>query len=93
MIKSFKDKDTENLFQGFSVKPYKTFERQALRRLVYLDAAVCLEDLKVPSSNRLEKLIGNRKESYSLSINQQWRVCFKWQEEHAEDVEIVDYHK
>jgi proteic killer suppression protein len=76
MIRSFKDKNTERLFQGFSVKPYKAFERQALRRLVYLHAAVYLEDLRLPPSNRLEKLLGDRKESYSLRINKQWRVCF-----------------
>ena len=93
MIKSFKDKDAEILFQGVSVKPYKSFERQALRRLSYLHAAVRLEDLVLPPSNRLEQLTGNRKESYSLRINKQWRVCFKWREGHAEDVEIVDYHK
>lgn len=60
MIKSFKDRDTEKLFQGFSVKPYKAFERQALKRLVYLEAAIRLEDLKLPPSNRLEKLVGDR---------------------------------
>lgn len=92
MIKSFKSKHTQLLFRRNSVAKFKAIERQALRRLAYLNAATSLEDLKVPPSNRFEKLKGNRKEAYSLRINKQWRVCFRWHEGHAYDVEIVDYH-
>jgi len=64
----------------------------ALRKLVLLDAAESIEDLRVPPGNRLEKLTGNRAEQYSIRINDQWRVCCRWKEGDAEDVEIVDYH-
>lgn len=92
MIKSFRDRDTRALFEGRSVRRWKAFERQALVRLAYLDAAVSLQGLAVPPSNRLEKLRGNRAGQYSIRINDQWRICFRWTDRDAWDVEIVDYH-
>lgn len=67
-------------------------QRAALRKLLILDAAEALDDLRVPPGNRLEKLKGNRAGSYSIRINQQWRICFSWMVAGPEDVEIVDYH-
>jgi toxin HigB-1 len=67
-------------------------QRAALRKLLVLDAATCLEDLRLPPGNRLEKLSGERSEQYRIRINDQWRVCFRWNEGDAVDVEIVDYH-
>ena len=67
-------------------------QRGALRRLMLLDAAERLEDLRIPPGNRLEKLFGKRQGQYSIRINDQWRICFRWQQGDAYDVEIVDYH-
>lgn len=92
MILSFKCKHTEALFENKSVVKFRNFERIALRKLKMLDAAYNLLDLKVPPGNRLEKLNGNREEQYSIRINQQYRVCFKWVNGNAYYVEIVDYH-
>ena len=64
----------------------------ARRKLRYLDAARSLNDLRVPPANRLEALTGNRVRQHSIRINRQWRVCFRWEDDHAHDVEIVDYH-
>lgn len=66
--------------------------RNALRKLLILDAADRLEDLRIPPGNRLEKLAGDRKGQYSIRINDQWRICFRWHQGDAYDVEIVDYH-
>ena len=66
--------------------------RRAERKLALIDAAISLEDLRVPPSNHLEKLVGDRKGFYSIRINRQWRLCFRWEGEDAFDVEIVDYH-
>lgn len=92
MIKSFKCKDTERLSRHEPVRRFRAIERIALRKLKYLESARTLQDLKSPPGNRLESLKGNRKGQYSIRINDQWRICFKWQEEKALDVEIVDYH-
>ena len=92
MIKSFKTKETQILFQRRSVPRFKAIERQALRRLAFLNAATSLDDLRYPPSNRFEKLRGDLKGFYSLRINIQWRLCFKWQDGHAYEVEIVDYY-
>ena len=67
-------------------------QRIALRKLLMLDAAQSLQDLRVPPGNRLEKLAGERKGQYSIRINDQWRICFRWQEGNAHDVESTDYH-
>ena len=93
MIKSFADKETERLFKRqFSRKLPQDIQRVARRKLEILDAAEVLQDLRVPPSNRLEKLSGDRAGQHSIRINKQWRICFKWQNGNAHDVEIVDYH-
>lgn len=93
MIKSFKDKETEKVFRrSFSRKLPHDIQRAALRRLTYLHAAEHINDLRSPPANRLEKLSGERDGQYSIRINQQWRICFVWQDGAAYDVEIVDYH-
>jgi len=93
VIKTFKDRDTERLFQREPVKRLgPDVQRVALRKLRMLDAATVLEDLRVPPANRLEKLKGERAGQFSIRVNQQWRVCFVWRSGHAFDVEIVDYH-
>jgi len=92
MIKSFRCKDTENLFQDESVSRFRNIERVARRKLEMLEAAKEINDLRQPPGNRLEALKGNRKGQFSIRINERWRVCFKWNDGHAHDVEIVDYH-
>jgi len=93
MIQSFKCKDTEKIFnRTFSKKFPNDIQRVALRKLRMLNRATILNDLKVPSSHRLEPLKGKRKGQRSIRINEQWRVCFKWRKGDAFDVEIVDYH-
>ncbi|CAM8631576.1 HigB Plasmid maintenance system killer protein [Burkholderiales bacterium] len=91
-IKSFKCADTQKLFSGYSVKRWVPLERQALRKLEQLELSDRLEDLRVPPGNRLEGLKGKRKGQYSIRINDQWRLCFRWNVDGAYDVEIVDYH-
>jgi len=92
MIKSFKCSDTENLFLLHPILRFQSFERQARKKLNMLNAATSLMDLFSLHSNRLEKLKGNRKGQYSVRINNQWRICFRWHEKNAHGVEIVDYH-
>lgn len=92
MIKSFRCKETEALAQDVPVAKFRAFERQARRRLRLLNSAKELDDLKVPPGNRLEALLGKRKGQYSIRINDQWRICFKWSDGAVTDVEIVDYH-
>ena len=93
MIRSFRDKDTERLFQRErKTKFAKGLQRTALRKLLLVDAADSLEDLRVPPANRLEKLKGDRAGQHSIRINDQCRVCFVWKDGNAYDVEIVDYH-
>jgi proteic killer suppression protein len=91
MIKSFKCKDTEKLYRREFVKEFSGLERAAFKRLRILDSADSLQALAGLPSNRLEALKGDRKGQYSIRINDQWRVCFLW-DEGAEVVEIVDYH-
>ena len=92
MIESFRCKNTEKLYNGFSVKRFKAFEESARTRLLRLDAAVTLQDLSAIPGNRLEALKGDRLGQYSIRINDQWRICFKWKDGKSVDVEIVDYH-
>ena len=93
MIRNFRDPDTERLFRREKVRKLPPdLLRVALRKLVMLDAATSLTDLKVPPANRLEKLVGNRLGQHSIRVNDQWRVCFRWVGTDAHDVEIVDYH-
>ena len=94
MLRSFRDKDTEAIWQRQrSRKLDTTTRRVAWRKLAMLDAAETLGDLRVPPGNRLEKLAGDRTRQYSIRINLQWRVCFRWSEAGAEDVEIVTITK
>ena len=92
MIKSFKNKDTENLFDGVRVKKFQAFEQQARRRLKILGAAISLESLFLIPSNKAHALRGDRANQHAIWVNNQWRLCFEWNEGHAENVEIVDYH-
>jgi proteic killer suppression protein len=92
MIRSFRDRDTEDLFGGRRVGRYGGFERQAMRRLQILDSATQLADLNGLPGNRFEPLRGNRKGQYSIRVNDQWRICFTWEKDGAHNVEIVDYH-
>jgi proteic killer suppression protein len=92
MIRSFGDKQTRALFADELVHQFQGFARRAKRKLEAVNAASRLEDLNVPPSNRLEKLRGDLKDFYSIRINDQWRVIFKWGEGDAEAVRIIDYH-
>jgi proteic killer suppression protein len=93
VIKSFGDKETEKLFQRQVSRSFPPeIIRKARLKLEILDAAEKLDDLKVPPGNRLERLSGDRAGQYSIRINQQWRICFRWKESDCFDVEIVDYH-
>ncbi|MBI5632265.1 MAG: type II toxin-antitoxin system RelE/ParE family toxin [Nitrospirae bacterium] len=92
MIRSFRDARTEKLFNDLDVPGFRSFERVARRKLLYLHQAKRLEDLRVPPGNRLEALRGDRKGQYSIRINDQWRICFYWKDGDACDVEITDYH-
>lgn len=92
MIRSFRDDDTERLFNDESVRRFQAIERAARRKLLVLNASKRLEDLRSPPGNRLEALKGDRQGQYSIRINDRWRICFVWLEGDAYDVEIVDYH-
>ncbi len=92
MIKSFRSKQTNRLFNRERVRGFQSIERAALKKLVMLDAATELRDLAAPPGNRLESLHGDREGEHSIRINDQWRVCFVWREGGAYGVEITDYH-
>ena len=92
VIRSFKGVDTARLFDDELVARFRAIERPARRKLLYLHRARTLQDLMVPPGNRLEALRGTRKGQYSIRINDQWRVCFRWKDADAHDVEIVGYH-
>jgi len=92
MIKSFANHDTQELFELGRVRRWASIERQALRKLVQLDLAQSLGEMRVPPGNRLEALSGNRKGQWSIRINDQYRICFRWADDGPADVEIVDYH-
>lgn len=93
MIKSFKGKETEKIFNRlFSKKLPQVVQHLARRKLIIIDAATEIDALRVPPGNRLEALRGNRKGQFSIRINDQWRICFRWETEDAFDVEITDYH-
>lgn len=93
MIKTFADKHTEQVYlTGRSKKLPADILARAVRRLEFIDLATTLDDLKVPPSNRLHPLKGHRAGQYSISINDQWRICFCWEGKDAFDVEITDYH-
>ena len=93
MIRSFRDRDTERLFHRELVGKWGTDVLKAgLRKLRILDAATILEDLRSPPGNRLEKLRGDRSGQWSIRVNDQWRICFRWHNGDATDVAMVDYH-
>lgn len=94
MILGYKDKKTRQFADGKFVKAFSGFESQAVKRLVVLDAATCLDDLRALPSNHLEMLSGRMKGSYSIRINKQWRICFDWGDgaNGPSGVEIIDYH-
>jgi proteic killer suppression protein len=93
MIRSFKDKEAEKIFKRQrSSKLPEMLQRVALRKLRMVNRAASLNDLRVPPANRLERLKGGRLGQHSIRINDQWRICFKWQNSDALQVEIVDYH-
>jgi len=92
MIKTFKNTETKNLFQGERVKRFVNIETVAMRKLAMLNRAEQIDDLRIPPGNRLEALEGNRAGYYSIRINNQFRVCFRFENGDAFEVEIVDYH-
>lgn len=93
MIKSFRCAQTQQVFQRQHSRHFGgALQHVALRKLLVLDAAETLGDLRIPPSNRLEKLAGDRRGQHSIRINQQWRICFRWRSGNAYEVEIVDYH-
>jgi proteic killer suppression protein len=93
VLRSFRDRDTERVWQRLAVRTLgPDVQRAALRKLLIMDAAESVQDLRVPPGNRLEKLQGGRSGQHSVRINDQWRICFRWTAAGPEDVEITDYH-
>jgi proteic killer suppression protein len=93
VIKSFADPDTERLFARERVRRYPAeLQKFMLRKLLVVDAAEQVQDLRAPPGNRLEKLSGHRAGQHSIRVNDQWRICFRWHDGNAYDVELVDYH-
>ena len=94
MIKSFKSKETEKVWEGRNSKKLPIeIQRIARRKLRMINNSIDINDLRIPPSNRLEKLSGNLKNHHSIRINDKWRIMFMWKEGHAFDVQIIDYHK
>jgi proteic killer suppression protein len=92
MIKSFADDNTQKLFEGRSNRRWAAIQKVALRKLDQIEAAINLADLRIPPGNKLEALKGERAGQHSIRINDQFRICFLWEEDGAAEVEIVDYH-
>jgi len=93
VIRNFKDKETQKVFERQrSPKLPSDIQQVALRKLRMLHRAETLQDLRIPPANRLERLVGDREGQYSIRVNDRWRICFAWQDGEASDVEIVDYH-
>lgn len=93
MIRTFKEKETQKIFERQRSRKFPSdIQQVALRKLRMLNRAETLQDLRVPPANRLEQLKGNREGQYSIRVNDQWRICFDWQHGDALDVELVDYH-
>jgi toxin HigB-1 len=93
MIESFKCKEAQKIFyRKFSRKLPFDIQKVAFRKLRMLHRSITIQDLRIPPANRLEALSGKRRGQYSIRINDQWRICFRWQDGNANDVEIVDYH-
>ncbi len=94
MIKSFRDDETEKVFRRERSRKFPPdVQRRAQRKLMLVEAAGIIDDLRIPPGNRLEKLSGKRSGQHSIRVNDQWRICFRWSRGHAYDVEIVDYHR
>jgi len=92
VIRSFRDKKTEQFFAGAMVKEFSSFRKVAERKLTMLDNVSDLKDLMAPAGNRLEKLRGDRSGQHSIRINDQWRICFVWKADGPYEIEITDYH-
>jgi proteic killer suppression protein len=94
VIINFKSRETKLIFEGYTSRQYPNdIQKTALRKLLVLDAATSINDLRIPPANRLEKLAGDRMGQYSIRINNQWRICFVWTDQkNVDQVEIVDYH-
>jgi proteic killer suppression protein len=92
MIRSFADREARNIFEGGRSRRYAGLERVIGRKLLALHAAGLLNDLTIPPGNRLEALKGDRRSQHSIRVNDQYRICFRWEEPYAHEVEIVDYH-
>ena len=92
MITSFKCRDTEAMFNGSRIERFISIQSAAMRKLALLNVAGRIEDLRVPPGNRIEALKGKRKRQWSIRINDQWRICYRFEAGNAFDVEIVDYH-
>jgi len=93
VIRSFRDAETEKIFRRErSRRLPPEVQRRAHRKLLLIDAAESLEDLRVLPGNRLERLVGDRAGQHSIRVNDQWRICFRWQQGEAHEVEITDYH-
>ena len=93
MIRSFADRDTHRLFETGRSRKFSQFSRIVVRKLSQLDVVKTLEDLRIPPGNRLEALVGKRKGQHSIRINDQFRVCFRWEADGVHDLEIVDYDR
>ena len=93
MIKSFKCKDTERLFNDIEVSIFKAVSRNARRKFEILNSTLSLQSLRVPPGNQLEQLKGKRRGQFSIRINDPWRICFKWRGGDAFDIKIIDYHR
>jgi proteic killer suppression protein len=92
VIRSFRSAETEALFRDVAVGRFRSIERVARRKLLYLHRARVLDDLNAPPGSRLEALKGDRRRQHSIRINDRWRICFTWKDGDAHGVEIVDYH-
>jgi proteic killer suppression protein len=92
MIKSFRDAETEKIWKQKSSKKFSAIAKQAFRKLIHIDLATSLEDLRIVPGDHLKTLKGDRAGQYSIRINDQYRICFEWKEPDAYNVEIVDYH-
>ena len=92
MIRSFRCRETHRIFLRERSRRFAGLEHVALKKLLLIEGADRIDDLRVPPGNRLEKLVGDRAGEFSIRVNQQWRICFRWEDGAAVDVEIVDYH-
>jgi toxin HigB-1 len=92
LIRSFTDKETKLLFETGTSRRWGSIARVAVRKLVQIDSVATVDELNAPPGNRLEALRGDRDGQYSIRVNDQWRICFRWASDGAHDVEIVDYH-